>query len=141
MLALRQDCAVSGQSRLYQTPPLGPPGQADYLNAVIRIHTNLDPLMLLGVLQAIESAHGRERRERWGARTLDLDILDIDGCPLCHERLVLPHPELPKRMFVLQPLYDLAPKWRHPVSGAFVTEMIQALLDEGEKALLEGECW
>jgi len=137
----RQDCHVTGKSQLYQTPPMGPPGQPDYLNAVIQLHTSLSPVVLLDVLQAIELAHGRERKEHWGARTLDLDILDVDGLVMQSERLNLPHPQMQHRMFVLRPLCDLKPDWWHPLLYQSASTLLDALRGQGEADLPEGVKW
>ena len=96
-------------SALYETAPVGPPGQQDYLNAVARLLTTLPPLDLLDALLAIEKSRGRIRAERWGPRTLDLDLLLHGDTTLHHPRLTLPHPRLHERAFVLAPLADLAP--------------------------------
>jgi 2-amino-4-hydroxy-6-hydroxymethyldihydropteridine diphosphokinase len=85
------------------------PDAPGYLNGVVALETTLDPHALLDVLLAIEQAHGRERTEHWGDRTLDLDLIDVDGVELADERLVLPHPRAFERAFVLQPWLDLEP--------------------------------
>lgn len=97
-------------SRLYTSPPLGPVDQPDYVNAVAALATELEPRALLAHLQAIEAAHGRSRQgPRWGPRTLDLDLL-IHGREIWDEPgLRLPHPEIPRRAFVLVPLAEVAP--------------------------------
>lgn len=101
---------LSCRSRLYRTPPLGPCGQPDYVNGVALLETMLDPISLLNRLQAIEQTHGRRRDgERWGPRTLDLDMLLYGEKVMNSERLILPHPEMHKRGFVLIPLADCAP--------------------------------
>lgn len=97
-------CATSS---VYRSAPVGPAGQGDYLNAAVRLATELDAEALLDHLQAIESAAGRVRTQRWGPRTLDLDLLLYGECTLATERLVVPHPRLTERNFVLQPLIDL----------------------------------
>ena len=102
------------QSALYATPPMGPADQPDYINAVALIATHLPPLVLLDALQAIEHAHHRVRERHWGPRTLDLDILCYDGLVLAHPRLVLPHPGIAERAFVVIPLLDIAPELRLP---------------------------
>ncbi|MGA7980373.1 MAG: 2-amino-4-hydroxy-6-hydroxymethyldihydropteridine diphosphokinase, partial [Chromatiaceae bacterium] len=96
-------------SALYQTAPVGPPGQPDYINAAVRLDTRLPPRALLGELQAIELRHGRQRDgTRWGPRTLDLDILIYGDEQVDELGLTIPHPELPRRAFVLAPLADVA---------------------------------
>jgi len=96
-------------SLIYETAPLGPAGQQDYLNAVAHLSTTLAPLALLDALLVIEQSRGRLRRERWGARTLDLDLLLHGAATLQDARLTLPHPAMLDRAFVLVPLHDLAP--------------------------------
>ncbi len=96
-------------SPLYQTKPVGPP-QPDYINAVVRLETELPPLVLLDALQAIEAQHQRERKIHWGPRTLDLDILLYDDLLIDNARLKVPHPYLCERTFVIAPLYYIAPE-------------------------------
>jgi len=128
-------------SRLYRTPPLGPPGQPDYYNAVLSLACELDALALLDALQGIEAAHDRIRGERWGARTLDLDILAMDAAVVATDRLSLPHPQLQFRQFVLRPLCDIAPNWQHPRLHKTAAELLDALLTRGEAALPKGITW
>lgn len=94
-------------SQLYSTPPMGPQDQPDYLNAVLELMTDLEPLALLDVLQHIENESGRVRLRRWGERTLDLDLLLYDDVHFSDERLTIPHVGLLERDFVLIPLLDL----------------------------------
>lgn len=101
--------AICAASALWQTPPIGPPGQADYFNACLLIETELTPEALLAACQKIEAAHGRARAERWGARTLDIDILWYDDLVRTGETLTLPHPRMTGRAFVLAPLSEIAP--------------------------------
>lgn len=95
-------------SPLYISKPVGPQDQPDYVNAALRIKTGLAPLQLLGELQRIENKHGRIRTVRWGARTLDLDLLLFDQQSINLPELTVPHRELAKRAFVLYPLADIA---------------------------------
>ncbi len=103
------DVEVVALSPLYQSQPVGPQNQADYINAVMRIRTRLAPLDLLQQLQNLENKHGRVRDERWGPRTLDLDILLYNDARIDLPDLQVPHPELANRAFVLYPLADIAP--------------------------------
>lgn len=110
--ALKQlpETVVSDISPFYRSKPLGPQDQNDYLNAVIKLTTSLTPIALLDHLQAIEKSQGRVRKEnRWGARTLDLDILLYDDLVINTERLTIPHYHMKKREFVLYPLFDISP--------------------------------
>ena len=99
--------AVSG---LYETEPIGGPDQAPFLNAVAILDTSLPPAELLERLQAIEDDDGREREVRWGPRTLDLDIVAVDGGPVDQPGLQIPHPRAAERRFVLQPLVEVWPE-------------------------------
>jgi 2-amino-4-hydroxy-6-hydroxymethyldihydropteridine diphosphokinase len=122
---------VAAASRIYRTAPHGgPPGQPDYLNAVIALAPapGLDePRALLLSLLEIERSHGRSRRVRWEARTLDLDLLDFGGRVIDETGLMLPHPRLGERAFVLAPLCEAVPHWRHPVSGRSGCELLAEL--------------
>jgi 2-amino-4-hydroxy-6-hydroxymethyldihydropteridine diphosphokinase len=109
-------------SRLYWTAPLGGGCQPPYLNGVVLVETRLTPAALLRLVKRLERRAGRRLGVRWGPRCLDIDILDHGGRRLGagmrkreHGRIVLPHPELHKRAFVLVPLLDVAPSWRHPI--------------------------
>jgi len=96
-------------SPLYSSKPVGPQDQPDYVNAVMKIGTDLPALDLLAALQQIENTHGRVRNQRWGARTLDLDVLLYDQQIIQLPQLIVPHPEIPNRAFVLYPMADIAP--------------------------------
>ena len=100
---------VVAVSPLYETDPVGGPDQASFLNIVVELDTALTPQQLLGLCHRIEANAERVREERWGPRTLDLDIIWIDGVELDTERLTIPHPRWRERRFVLAPLRDLAP--------------------------------
>ncbi|MEY2699608.1 MAG: 2-amino-4-hydroxy-6-hydroxymethyldihydropteridine pyrophosphokinae [Pseudomonadota bacterium] len=104
------DLQLVARSGLYRSRPMGPSDQPDYLNAVIAVTTRLAPLALLDALQRMELLHGRVRKEeRWGARTLDLDLLLYADQIIHSERLSVPHYGLPQREFVLYPLAEIAP--------------------------------
>nr|WP_233175565.1 2-amino-4-hydroxy-6-hydroxymethyldihydropteridine diphosphokinase [Dyella sp. ASV24] len=106
------------RSPLYLTPPWGVLDQPAFINAVAHIDTALSPHDLLDALLGIERAAGRVRDgERWGPRTLDLDVLHLDGVAISDERLTLPHPRIADRAFVLLPLHDLAPDLVLPGQG------------------------
>ena len=109
---------LQARSSLYGSPPMGPQNQADFVNAVARLETGLAPEELLAALQAIEQAHGRERTEHWGPRTLDLDILLYGQLQLDTATLTLPHAGISQRSFVLLPLSELDPTLDIPGAGA-----------------------
>jgi 2-amino-4-hydroxy-6-hydroxymethyldihydropteridine diphosphokinase len=104
-------------SHFYHSPPMGPQNQPDYVNAVMVVETRLSPLELLRCLQSIENEQGRVRGERWGARTLDLDILLYGDQCIDLPELVVPHIGLTQRAFVLYPLYEIAPELHVPGKG------------------------
>jgi 2-amino-4-hydroxy-6-hydroxymethyldihydropteridine diphosphokinase len=115
-------------SPLFQTPPYGgPTGQPDYLNAVLALDTDLDPQDLLTFCQSIEQAEGRERLERWGARTLDIDLLLYGQLQLKTCDLEIPHPRMLERRFVLEPLVALAPEQHDPKTGQRLTTLLERL--------------
>ena len=122
------------RSQFYVTKPVGGGRQPDFLNAVIRAPAGLAPLALLRLAKGLEHQAGRRPGRRLGPRPLDIDILDYGGRRLGRPgakrhvgRLILPHPELARRAFVLVPLAEIAPHWRHPVLGASATALIQRL--------------
>ncbi len=99
---------LTATSSVYRSRAVGPGGQPDYLNAAAALDTQLEPLALLHALQVIENAQGRKREERWGARTLDLDLLVYDDLVLDTPELTLPHPRIAERDFVLYPLAEIS---------------------------------
>ncbi len=113
-------------SPVYETDPVGPP-QPPYLNMVAELETALSPKGLLAEMLRVEKALGRERRERWGPRTLDLDLLLYGDLVLEEAGLSVPHPRLHERAFVLVPLLDLLPEGRHPLLGQSFAELLASL--------------
>lgn len=114
-------------SDIIETEPYGGVEQDNFLNGVIEIETLLDPEELLEALHEIESNAGRERTVRWGPRTLDLDILFFDKLVYESDDLVIPHPDIQNREFVLKPLSTVAPNYRHPVLGTTVLQELAEL--------------
>jgi 2-amino-4-hydroxy-6-hydroxymethyldihydropteridine diphosphokinase len=114
---------IAAKSSLYETLPVGgPEGQPSYLNAVLELEPFEDyqhPQVLLGALLTIETRQGRKRRLRWDARTLDLDVIAIDDLCIDTEELVLPHPRILERAFVLVPLCEIRPQWQHPQTKVY----------------------
>ncbi|MCV2869433.1 2-amino-4-hydroxy-6-hydroxymethyldihydropteridine diphosphokinase [Defluviimonas sp. WL0002] len=148
-------CALRAVSRFFATPAYPAGSGPDFVNAAAVISTDLAPRDLLELLHVIEARHGRERQQRWGARTLDLDLLAVGDLVLpdsatqdewralsperqrevAPDRLILPHPRLQDRGFVLVPLLDVAPLWRHPRTGNSVEAMVRALPEDDKAAI------
>ncbi len=116
--------SLISRSSWYQTAAVGPP-QPDYINGCIVIETELEPQELLTLLLRIEDQFGRVRQERWGARTLDLDLLLYGDRTLSTPHLELPHPRMTIRAFVLVPLAEIAPGWIDPISGRSIEQLVQ----------------
>lgn len=143
-------------SRFFSTPCFPPGAGPDYVNAAAVVTGTQTPADILRILHDVEASFGRERRERWGMRSLDLDLLGIGSlvlpdratfdtwCALdpgsqrrlAPDRLILPHPRLHERAFVLVPLADVAPDWRHPVLGGTVEELCAALPPEARQEVV-----
>ncbi len=127
--------ALINVSTIIVTKPFGVTNQPDFVNAVAQIKTELAPEALMARLHEIELLADRRRTVRWGPRTLDLDLLDYDGLVVNGEGescghqtpLILPHPGIAERDFVLGPIAEIAPDWKHPVSGLAVQALLQQL--------------
>jgi len=143
----RPGVSVSAVSRFYRTPAFPPGAGPDFVNAAARLECDLTPAELLAVLHEVEARLGRRRNQRWEARVVDLDLIACDDVVLpdsetqkawmaldvasqqaqAPEALVLPHPRLQDRGFVLVPLCEVAPDWSHPVTGLTVRQMTDRL--------------
>jgi 2-amino-4-hydroxy-6-hydroxymethyldihydropteridine diphosphokinase len=156
----RMGAEVAGVSRLYQTLPVGGPSQGDYRNAVVAVHCNHSPGGLLRDLKELERRAGRRLTGRWGPRALDIDILSHGGRLLGWGRrldrsqrpraasdarvppgLVIPHPRLHTRAFVLVPLLDLAPHWHHPGLGQTARALLADMPHHRQSVRLSSETW
>lgn len=115
---------VANNSKWYRTKPVGPP-QPDYINGCALLKVELEPSKLLETLLEIEQQFGRERKEHWGARTLDLDLILYDDLIMDTPNLQIPHPRMKERAFVLVPLAEIAPNWIEPVSGEAITQLLE----------------
>ncbi|MCA0918844.1 2-amino-4-hydroxy-6-hydroxymethyldihydropteridine diphosphokinase [Pseudooceanicola nanhaiensis] len=143
-------------SRFYRTPCFPAGAGPDYVNGALEAESSLEPGAFLALLNQIESRFGRERASRWAGRTLDLDVIAHgqtvlpdagtqgwwrrlpmeDQQRLAPDRLILPHPRLQDRAFVLVPLMDVAPHWRHPLLGGSIAEMCADLPDEDRRSVV-----
>ena len=126
---------LAGLSRWYETAAMPPFGQPPYVNGVALMEGHSDPARLLQALQAIEASHGRVRSAPNAARTLDLDIIAIDQLVRDGPDPVLPHPRMHERAFVLRPLLDVAPDWRHPRLGLTARALLAALPEQHVRLL------
>ena len=122
--------AVAARSGWYRSEPVPRSDQPWFVNAVARLATPLAPAPLLAALQAVESRFGRRRTAPNAARVLDLDLLDHGGQVIETPVLILPHPRLHQRRFVLAPLAEIAPQWRHPILGLTAGELLARLADD-----------
>ncbi|MCP5073023.1 MAG: 2-amino-4-hydroxy-6-hydroxymethyldihydropteridine diphosphokinase [Rhodobacteraceae bacterium] len=149
-LLSREALRIEAQSRRFQTPAFPPDSGPDFVNGAVLCSTKLTPQQVLERLHAIEKMVGRTRDRRWEARVIDLDLVDFGGrilpdsetyrawqsLPLAEQmtrapdQLILPHPRVQDRPFVLVPMRDVAPEWVHPVSGRRLVEMIDTFTAE-----------
>lgn len=136
----REDCRIVAVSRLYRTPPWGKTDQDWFFNACTKVETRLSPDALLELCLGLETAMNRVRIERWGPRTLDIDILTFEGVESDDAHLLLPHPRIAQRAFVLRPLCDYAPETE--IAGVAAQTLLQGLDASGiEPVSGDGSWW
>lgn len=129
-----------GVSKLYRTPPWGKLDQPDFYNSCVLVKTKHEPIELLDLCLSLELELKRERIERWGPRTIDIDLLTYGDEVIQYERLVVPHPRMTERAFVLMPLGDIAKD--HVVDGRSIREWLQNVDQSGIEAMsLDGGWW
>jgi len=126
---------VCAQSSLYKTKAWGEKKQPDFINAVLKIETKLEPYELLDYCQQLENIHKRVRNKPWGARTLDIDILMYEDKIINSKQLTIPHPYMHKRAFVLVPLAEIAAEVQVPKHAKTVAELLQKVEVEGVRPL------
>lgn len=141
LAALTEDgIVVLRRSRWFESAPVPPSDQPWFVNGVAQLATDLNPIQLMDLLHGVEESFGRVRRERNEARVLDLDLLaydDIVSAP--GESPILPHPRLVERAFVILPLADILPLWRHPASGLLARDYAAKVDDDGAVRPIEEE--
>jgi len=127
--ALRSVGEIVRQSSVYKTEAWGKTDQPAFYNQVIEINTSFEPALLLQKVLAIEAALGRERLEKWGPRTIDIDILFYGDEIISQTALTIPHPGIPARRFVLTPMNELAANFKHPVLHKTISTLLQECTD------------
>jgi 2-amino-4-hydroxy-6-hydroxymethyldihydropteridine diphosphokinase len=136
-LSKSEDVNVLRRSSLYKTEPVGLEDQPWFVNCAVEIRTSLRPRPLLEILKKIESYMGRTGTIKWGPRIIDLDILLYGQEIISEEGLTIPHPEMHKRRFVLQPLFEIAPYEIHPVYGISIKGLLDRLEDHKDVVKLD----
>ncbi|HID94009.1 MAG TPA: 2-amino-4-hydroxy-6-hydroxymethyldihydropteridine diphosphokinase, partial [bacterium (Candidatus Stahlbacteria)] len=128
--AIAANCEIINVSSIYETEPIGYALQPNFLNCVISLKTSLTPQALLHFLLSIENKLERKRKTRFGPRTIDLDILLYDNLIIHENDLIIPHPEMHKRQFVLLPLNEIAPNLKHPILHKSVEVLLKEILSQ-----------
>lgn len=137
MLAATPQIEVCAVSSFYRTEPEGYKDQPWFINGVLHCRSRLGPAAVLAVLRTIEDQLGRSRKLRWGPRTLDLDILSFGELLVDLPELVIPHPRLHERRFVLEPLREIAPHWRHPLLKLSVEQLLENLAANSDSEVMK----
>ncbi len=125
------------KSHVYETQPWGEPNQDAFMNQVIMINTTLDPRDLLDKISRIERELGREKKEKWGPRVIDIDILFYGKRVIRDKGLEIPHPELHKRAFVLVPMMEIAPEFEHPVLDKQIDDLYMNCGDDSDVVMMD----
>lgn len=127
-LKSEQGINLKKQSSFYETKPVGGPKQRDFINAVVLIQTSLTPRSLLKVLKDIEIKLGRKKSKiLWGPRIIDIDILFFDQLIYKGRNLKIPHPRMHERLFVLEPFYEISPRFKHPILKKTISRLIKEI--------------
>lgn len=127
---------IKSVSSFYETEPVGNEDQPRFINAVAKVNTLLSPLNLLNSLKTIEGQLGREKNERWGPRTIDLDILIYEDFVLDSQELTIPHKELINRRFMMEPLCEIEPWLEHPTLNKTMSTILKELQDDREVVIV-----
>lgn len=128
---LAEELVITAVSPIYQTPPWGVTDQPDFLNLCLAAKTDLPPVELLAFVKNLEVELGRQPAKRWGPRLIDIDILFYANQLVETENMIIPHPRLAERAFVLRPLADIAPDFVHPALGETMADLSEKVVDEG----------
>ena len=128
---------IAQKSHVYETQPWGKTDQDTFLNQVVMVNTALDPRGLLDTIGKIERELGRDRKDKWGPRTIDIDVLFYGRRIVRDKGLEIPHPELHKRAFVLVPMLEIAPEYEHPVFKKTMDELYLACEDQSDVVMLD----
>lgn len=121
---------VSAVAQYYETPPWGDTNQSRFINTALLLETDLKPSDCILLLQGIESALGRTRTRKWGPRAIDIDLIFYGDEQINNENLIVPHPHMQHRAFVLAPLCDIIPTYTHPTLGSSMAELLEVLDDD-----------
>lgn len=128
---------IAKKSHVYETQPWGEPNQDPFLNQVVMLNTTLEPRDLLDKISRAERDLGRERKEKWGPRVIDIDILFYGKRVIRDKGLEIPHPELHKRAFVLVPLMEIAPEFEHPILNKQIDDLYMNCTDSSDVVMLD----